>query len=348
MIWPLLLAVLGFAAAAAAFWAGMWRGGVERRQTRWPIALAAAGLALVLASLVLVIGEDDDDDAPPVAAAPAPPPAEAAAAPKPAGPSFDVVRINPTGDAVMAGRAAPGAEVIILDGGREIGRVRADGRGEWVFVPDKPLPPGARELTLTARAADGVETAGVAPVVLVVPDSRQAAQPEQPVLAVQLDEGGARVLQGPGETLGPGELAITIASQNAGGKITVAGRAAAGGTVHLYLDGQFLGRAQANRKGEWRLRPSAQAQPGTHALRADQVAEGGKVTARVETTLEIGHTAVAGIGEVVVQAGQSLWTIATQAYGNGFDYHLIYQANREQIRDPNVIHPGQVFVVPGR
>ncbi|MBF0394270.1 MAG: hypothetical protein HQL38_16460, partial [Alphaproteobacteria bacterium] len=67
MIWPLLLAVLGFAAAAVAFWAGMWRGGVEHRQTRWPIALAAAGLALVLASRVLVIGEDDDDDAPPVA-----------------------------------------------------------------------------------------------------------------------------------------------------------------------------------------------------------------------------------------------------------------------------------------
>lgn len=342
--------MLGFAAAAAAFWLGMWRAGVERRQARWPVALAGAGLVLVVASLVLVVREGDDQTPPPAAAA-APPPsaAEPAPAPKSAAPGFDVVRINPSGDAVMAGRAAPGAEVTILDGGREIGRVRADGRGEWVFVPDKPLPPGARELTLRARDAAGSELAGEAPVVLVVPEPRQAAQPEpQPALAVQVGEGGARVLQGPGETLGPGELAITVASQNAGGRITVAGRAAAGASVHLYLDGAFLGRAQASRKGEWRLQPPAQAQPGPHVLRADQVAAGGKVTARVETALEIGRIALASAGEVVVQAGQSLWGIATRAYGNGFDYHLIYQANREQIRDPNVIHPGQVFLVPSR
>ncbi len=43
------------------------------------------------------------------------------------GPSFDVVRIDPQGNTVMAGRAGPAATVIILDGETEIGRITADG-----------------------------------------------------------------------------------------------------------------------------------------------------------------------------------------------------------------------------
>src|SRR5262245_63630152 len=69
-----------------------------------------------------------------------PPARPALSAPDALRPSFDVVRINPQGDAVMAGRAAPNAQVQIFDGQRKIGEVVADNRGEWVFVPNDPLP----------------------------------------------------------------------------------------------------------------------------------------------------------------------------------------------------------------
>src|SRR6185437_13939262 len=81
--------------------------------------------------------------APPAATAPAKPATPATSTPQqPVAPSFDVVRIDPAGDAVMAGRAAPNATVHIFDAGREIGTVTADAHGEWVFVPPGPLPPG--------------------------------------------------------------------------------------------------------------------------------------------------------------------------------------------------------------
>src|SRR6185312_14025369 len=68
-----------------------------------------------------------------------PPRAQTTPAPTPTAPSgapsFDVVRVNPQGEAVIAGRAAPGSEVHVLDGDREIGRVTADRNGEWVLVP---------------------------------------------------------------------------------------------------------------------------------------------------------------------------------------------------------------------
>jgi len=44
--------------------------------------------------------------------------------------------------------------------------------------------------------------------------------------------------------------------------------------------------------------------------------------------------------------GHSLWLIARQIYGQGIRYTAIYDANRDQIRDPDWIYPGQQFKMP--
>ncbi len=49
---------------------------------------------------------------------------------------------------------------------------------------------------------------------------------------------------------------------------------------------------------------------------------------------------------MIVQPGNSLWRIARRLYGDGFQYVQIYEANREQIRNPDLIYPGQIFGVP--
>jgi nucleoid-associated protein YgaU len=70
-------------------------------------------------------------------------------------PSFDVVRVNPQGLAVIAGRAAPNAEIVVVDSGHAIGQATANGRGEWVSIPDKTLSPGPHALSVTARDGGG-------------------------------------------------------------------------------------------------------------------------------------------------------------------------------------------------
>src|SRR5215468_3069066 len=69
-------------------------------------------------------------------------------------PTFDVASIEPTGEAVIAGRAAPGATVELLRDGEVHDRVVADKSGQFVMVPPK-LPPGTYDLTLRSRQADG-------------------------------------------------------------------------------------------------------------------------------------------------------------------------------------------------
>lgn len=75
---------------------------------------------------------------------------EQAQPPKPAAPSFDVVRIEKSGEGVVAGRAEPGWMVVVESGDREVARATADRYGEWTVVLDEPLPPGEHSIGLRA------------------------------------------------------------------------------------------------------------------------------------------------------------------------------------------------------
>ena len=48
----------------------------------------------------------------------------------------------------------------------------------------------------------------------------------------------------------------------------------------------------------------------------------------------------------VVRPGDTLWAIAKKYYGNGAQYPKIYNANRNIIKNPNLIYPGQKLVIP--
>jgi nucleoid-associated protein YgaU len=70
-------------------------------------------------------------------------------------PRFDVLRVEPDGSTVIAGNAAPGAKVEILNGGAVISSQTVDGTGDFAAVLDNPLPPGDHSLQIRATGTDG-------------------------------------------------------------------------------------------------------------------------------------------------------------------------------------------------
>lgn len=255
-----------------------------------------------------------------------------------AAPSFDVVRVGEKGDTVVAGHAQPQTDVLLRDGERELGHAQADERGEWVLVPTLPLAAGIHALTLEARGADGVLTRSAGPVIVMVPEDGT-----QPALAVAPQvEGGARLMLGPGGDFGP--VSVDLIDRAAPGALLVGGRAPAGATVQLYLDNRFLGRAQANGSGSWRLMAKEAAVAGT--VRADLTDERAKVRARIEVPLGPPAHAASGSDAVTVESGASLWTIVRPTNGEGSAYTVIYGPSKDRIRDPNRVYPGQVVQAP--
>ena len=49
---------------------------------------------------------------------------------------------------------------------------------------------------------------------------------------------------------------------------------------------------------------------------------------------------------VTVQPGNTLWGISRRSYGEGTLYVRVFEANRQRIRDPDLIYPKQVFKIP--
>lgn len=312
-------------------------------------------------------------DAPP-AAAPAPPAENAEVAPggdsqagdTPLAPAFSVARIGPDGSAVLAGTAAPGAVVTVLVDGESVGEAEADRSGEWVLVPEMALVPGDRQIALTALNLDG-STARSAQIVAIA--LREDGERPLAVLADADAPGDAVILQqpesaeepapaqtasAPAETAGAEArpepyVAIVGVDYDEQGAYVVSGRGTPGLSVRLYRDTAAVGETRVGDDGLWTVRPDETLRLGVYALRADLLA-GDTVAARAEVSFlrELEAMQLTEDGRVIVQPGNSLWRIARRLYGDGAAFTIIYQANREQIRDPDLIYPNQIFLAPER
>jgi nucleoid-associated protein YgaU len=265
-------------------------------------------------------------------------PASADATVSPMRPDFDVVRVDKDGNVVIAGRATPGCTIIIRDGETEVGRTSVDRAGEWVLVPDDALSAGARELTLVAECEGAEPLTADRVVALVVPDRAGNA------LAVAVpSEGEAEVLQRRAPAAAVGKIDFDET-----GRTTLSGTAAPNATVRIYLDNALVGTTQADGDGNWSLTLDRDVEPGNYTLRIDQVHPDGTVLARSELPFARAEPPkdLSPGRVVIIQPGDHLWGIARQRYGSGFQFTLIYEANKDQIRDPDLIYPGQVFAIP--
>jgi hypothetical protein len=287
---------------------------------------------------------------------PAPAPAPAPADPSPAlsqpapvaliAPTFDIVRVDPRGTAVLAGRGAPGSRVTLMSGDQEIASVEIDAAGEWVMVVDRPLPSGSVELSLIMVTPDGQEIRSDQVVVVSVPESRDRT----PLVVLGRPGEASRVLQSPFDGVSMGPLSLETVDYDESGSVIFSGRADPGSTVRVIADGQVVGQTTAGPNGRWSVQAGRDFAPGVYNLQVDQLDADGRVTAVIALPFERASAedalAARDAGRVVVQPGNSLWRIARRLYGDGVQYTIIYQANREQIRDPDLIYPGQVFRAP--
>lgn len=261
-------------------------------------------------------------------------------------PTFDIVRVERDGSAVIAGRALPSAKVEILANGEPIATVTADPNGEWVAVVEQPLAPGEYQITLRATNPNGDVKLSTQSVAVSVP-----AQPDTPALVILSEPGKAsRVLQGPGVPSDAGNLVLEAIDYDENGNLIISGKADPQAPVRLYVDGKSIGGTTTDESGRWEHRPTTIIAPGQYMMRIDQQNAEGKVVARIELPFERGEpSAVLSAlkdGKVVIQPGNNLWGIAQRLYGSGFSYTVIYEANKDQIRDPDLIYPGQVFETP--
>jgi len=299
-------------------------------------------------------------------------------------PEFDVVHIEPTGETVVAGRAAPGATVELLRNGEPHDRAVADQSGQFVMIP-RPLPPGTYDLTLRSSRANGTQITSKQSVAVVL-----EATKDRPTVALMTPDKPTVVLSQPSAPASVAQATVVEAVDiEPGGKLHVSGRATPGAAVRLYLNDSFVASVTAGADGHLAITINEGIAPGKYRVRLDELASNSaSVRARAEVPFNVPErttasapaqsassippetaaaqqprlAAAAGtlppdkgspsavvvpkVTTWTVVRGDSLWRLSHRTLGGGQRYALIYKANREQIRNPNLIYPGQILVVP--
>ena len=302
-------------------------------------------------------------------------------------PAFDIARIEPTGEAVIAGRATPGATVELLRNGELHDRAVADQSGQFVMVPPR-LPSGTYDLTLRSKQPDGKQATSKQSVAVAL----EPKQTDRPVVALMTPDKPTVVLSQPAApNSAAGAVVVETVEIEPSGKFHVSGRAGSGAAVRLYLNDSFIAPVTAGTDGRFAITINEGVAPGSYRVRLDEVeSNSGAVRARAEVPFNVPDAVVTGsvptqataskrpdlaaaqqprlaaagatvlpdgspspvvvpkIATTTVSRGDSLWRISRFTYGAGTRYAVIYKANREQIRNPNLIHPGQIFVLPTR
>lgn len=222
-------------------------------------------------------------------------------------PSFDIVRMESDGQALVAGVAAPGARVQVLVDGQVMGEETAGGDGKFVAFLDLPGSDASRVVTLQMLGVTGeiaspqevilgptAVAAAVAEPAPSVTDSGTAEGTVQTSAAAAgdtavtptvllSDKDGVTVLQSPGA--GPdGDVSVGSVSYAEGGAMQVSGRGTAGNVARAYLDGTLVSDTPIAADGSWRI-ALVDVAPGDHTLRIDEIDGTGAVLSRIETAL---------------------------------------------------------------
>ena len=378
--------------------------------------------------------------------------------------TFDVVRISPDGNAVLAGKSGANQKLELYDGDNLLGTTESDEQGNWVFVPQDPLAVGQHHIVLKKRIdADTLLDTGtdVLAVTIEAPKANEEDQKPLAMLLPQAPDKAVKLVQSPVENETPTPLKKTVAADLktvtnkpqrvfplvvlqldilANGQWKVQGTGMGESRVRYYLDAEYQadmiippeGQSIENgRPAQWSLSGDTALTEGNHILRLDLLAgDDGKVVERQEIMLSYRspaptkptkqlvkdkdnqqvidkkadsakpkvtvekqiavsepvakvvdsvkppsppvqsapaplaiptaeqlaglasqmpagqNTDLSAVRVINIRGGDNLWKIARQTYGQGIAYTYIFNANQRQIQNPDLIYPGQIFVLP--
>lgn len=270
----------------------------------------------------------------------------------------------------VAGRAARGAKVRVYFDDILIGQSEAGPDGHFLVDASRTIPVGDYTVRADVIGEDGQSVIARA----AVPFSRQegahvaavASRPDAPSVQPEATDETQMAESTSAEN---GEASqersaseSTAAASASGGEETSTGAAPAPSSMSADAGNQAQTEAAEGATSSATREASADDTSESNA--GDQVGREQEMAAVPDTAAEPAGTANESAstsaapaqttapalqpvdGAVIIRRGDTLWHISRRVYGRGMRYTTIYLANQDQIRDPDLIWPGQVFSLP--
>ena len=276
---------------------------------------------------------------------------------------LEVIRVRPDGSLVIAGKGLPNSKVEIISGSTVIATTTSDNIGEFVAVPEKQLKSGEYLLAFRQTTKDNKVTIANEAVAINVTGGLS----DVPIVAIVDTEGksGARVIQAPGLDKNK-EKEVKFKDKTLENKIepkisilaftydTKVGQLILSGTANggVQINGGYSGKETSSTKiinNEWSLTIPGKLILGNQKVFAILLGKNGNVLGKNSINI-VGNSIQNADGKtfIVVQKGDALWNIAYNRLGLGKRYVDIVKLNSDKIKNPDLIYPKQLFVIPFR
>ncbi|MFL2679039.1 MAG: LysM peptidoglycan-binding domain-containing protein [Alphaproteobacteria bacterium] len=254
--------------------------------------------------------------------------------------NFDIVRLDSTGNVVIAGKTIPLIKVEIFDGNEKLADVISDNHGDWVWISDLPLTEGIKRLNL--KYTDKKKQEFVSGENIIIINKIDKKETSKIFKYTFKDNSGIEVLNNDNQISG---LALDMVEHLKTNKLKVLGRATPNSVIKIFLSGELLGEVISNEDGSWFFEHK-DISFTPHKIMITTIINNEIIKIKTPIFEEKIKTKLLVEREIKVVEGNSLWRIARKTLGGGILYSEIYKNNIKIIANPNLIFPGQVFNIP--
>ena len=158
---------------------------------------------------------------------------------------FDIVRLDPSGSVIIAGKTQPNITVDIFDGNQKLSSVISDSHGDWVWVSEEKIKDGLKRFHLQHLDASGKITHSNENVIVFFESN---AKENQKVVKITNNEKIGIEILNKKEIMG---LALDSVEHFGESELRIKGRSVPNSEIKLVLSGKEIGKSIADVNGNW-------------------------------------------------------------------------------------------------
>ena len=277
-------------------------------------------------------------------------------------PEIDIIKVSPDGSFVIAGKGQPNSNINILDKGNLIESTTVDNDGNWVIVSKENLKTGDNLISIDQINNNGLvlrhkqlfitkidEHKKDQPLVISVPNKNdqnisiiQQPSEKQKIYKVENDLGIQKKIKSNKKIFN-----VKTIFFNENGFVSIQGEVNFGKRIELYINKKIMEIIQIE-NSKWQYNSDTIFDYGLHDLLVVLKSDKDEILDKITLPFMRVEMPYNDVPEnfILIKPGDMLWTIAYRLYGDPFKYIQIFEENKDQITNPDLIFPGQLFSIP--
>ncbi len=277
-------------------------------------------------------------------------------------PEIDIIKVSPDGSFVIAGKGQPNSNINISNKGNLIDSSIVDSDGKWVVVSKENLKTGDNLISIDQINNNGLvlrhkqlfitkidEHKKDQPLVISVTNKNgenisiiQQPSEQQKIYKVENDLGIKKKIKSNQKIFN-----VKTIFFNENGFVSIKGKVNFGKKIELYINKKIMETIKIE-NSKWQYNSDKTIDYGLHDLLVVLKSDKDEILDKITLPFMRVEMPYNDVPEnfILIKPGDMLWTIAYRLYGDPFKYIQIFEENKDQITNPDLIFPGQLFSIP--